>query len=132
MYKTMNNTLVLSTFIKQLDEWLEDITLCYKPNDARFIKCKLYFETIKQGNPKLLITLWKSKITIPYKDQILEGNIDYFLNKDYKEDISTNYNDTIDNAIQDLRKVIRTMNQENIQMSLKYIQNLCKLSELYN
>jgi hypothetical protein len=132
MYKTMNNTLVLSTFIKQLDEWLEDITLCYKPNDARFIKCKLYFETIKQGNPKLLITLWKSKITIPYKDQILEGNIDYFLNKDYKEDISSNYNDTIDNAIQDLRKVIRTMNQENIQMSVKYIQNLCKLSELYN
>jgi hypothetical protein len=128
----MNNTLVLSTFIKQLDEWLEDITLCYKPNDARFIKCKLYFETIKQGNPKLLITLWKSKITIPYKDQILEGNIDYFLNKDYKEDISSNYNDTIDNAIQDLRKVIRTMNQENIQMSVKYIQNLCKLSELYN
>ncbi len=128
----MNNTLVLTTFIKQLDEWLEDITLCYKPNDSRFIKCKLYFETIKQGNPKLLITLWKSKITIPYKDQILEGNIDYFLNKDYKEDISSNYNDTIDNAIQDLRKVIRTMNEENIQMSLKYIQNLCKLSELYN
>ena len=128
----MNNTLVLSTFIKQLDEWLEDITLCYKPNDARFIKCKLYFETIKQGNPKLLITLWKSKITVPYKEQILEGNIDYFLNKDYKEDISSNYNDTIDNAIQDLRKVIRTMNQENIQMSVKYIQNLCKLSELYN
>jgi hypothetical protein len=132
MYKTMNNTLVLTTFIKQLDEWLEDITLCYKPNDARFIKCKLYFETIKQGNPKLLITLWKSKITIPYKDQILQGNIVFFLDKDYKEDISTNYNDTIDNAIQDLRKVIRTMNQENIQMSLKYIQNLCKLSELYN
>jgi len=128
----MNNTIVLSTFIKQLDEWLEDITKSYQPNDSRFIKCKLYFETIKQGNPKLLITLWKSKITLPYKEQILEGNIDYFLNKDYKEDMSSNYNDTIDNAIQDLRKIISTMNQENIQMSLKYIQNLCKLSELYN
>ena len=128
----MNNTIVLGTFIKQLDEWLADITSCYQPNDARFIKCKLYFETIKQGNPKLLITLWKSKIAIPYKDQISSGNIDYFLNKDYKEDISNNYNDTIDNAIQDLRKVIKTMNEENIEMSLKYIQNLCKLSELYN
>ena len=128
----MNNTIVLNTFIKQLDEWLEDITKSYQPNDSRFIKCKLYFETIKQGNPKLLITLWKSKITIPYKEQILQGNIDYFLNKDYKEDMSSNYNDTIDNAIQDLRKIICTMNQENIQMSLKYIQNLCKLSELYN
>ena len=128
----MNNTLVLSTFIKQLDEWLADITVCYKPNDARFIKCKLYFETIKQGNPKLLITLWKSKIALPYKELIYQGDIDYFLNKDYKQDIETYYTDTIDNAIHDLRKVIRTMSQENIQMSVKYIQNLCKLSELYN
>jgi hypothetical protein len=128
----MNNSLILSTFIKQLDEWLADITACYKPNDARFIKCKLYFETIKQGNPKLLITLWKSKIALPYKELIYQGDIDYFLNKDYKQDIETYYDDTIDNAIHDLRKVIRTMSQENIQMSLKYIQNLCKLSELYN
>ena len=128
----MNNTLVLTTFIKQLDEWLEDITKSYQPNDARFIKCKLYFETIKQSNPKMLIQLWKSKITIPYKDKIYEGDIDYFLNKDYKQDIHSNYNDTIENAIQDLRKSIREMSPENIQISLKYIKNLCKLSELYN
>jgi hypothetical protein len=129
----MNNSLVLSTFIKQLDEWLADITACYQINDSRFIKCKLYFETIKQGNPKLLITLWKSKITFVYKEQIYQGDIDYFLNKDYKQDIDIGYyDDTIDTALQDLRKVIRTMSQENIEMSLKYIQNLCKLSELYN
>lgn len=128
----MNNSLVLSTFIKQLDEWLADITACYQINDARFIKCKLYFETIKQGNPKLLITIWKTNIALPYKDLIYQGDIDYFLNKDYKQDIDTYYDNTIDNAINDLRKVIRTMSQENIQMSLKYIQNLCKLSELYN
>ena len=128
----MNNSLVLSTFIKQLDEWLADITACYQINDTRFIKCKLYFETIKQGNPKLLITIWKTNIALPYKDLIYQGDIDYFLNKDYKQDIDTYYDNTIDNAINDLRKVIRTMSQENIQMSLKYIQNLCKLSELYN
>jgi hypothetical protein len=126
----MNNTLILSTFIKQLDECLQDISNTYN-EDARFIKCKLYFETIKQGNPKLLISVWKKHITNVYKDKIYAGDIEFFLNKDYKQDISTHYNDTIENAIQDLRKVIRDMSPENIQMSLKYIQNLCKLSELY-
>ena len=80
----------------------------------------------------MLIQLWKSKITIPYKDKIYEGDIDYFLNKDYTQDINSSYNDTIENAIQDLRKAIREMTPENIQMVLKYITNLCKLSELYN
>ena len=127
-----NNPLILKTFIKQLDEWLQDITDAYKPNDARFIKCKLYFEGIKTSNPKLLITLWKSSILLPYKEKIYNDDIEYFLNKDYKPDISENYNDTIDTAIDELRTVIRTMDQANIQMSLKYIKNLCKLSELYN
>jgi hypothetical protein len=126
----MNNTLILNTFIKQLDECLQDIANTYNA-DARFIKCKLYFETIKQSNPKLLIQVWKKHITNVYKDKIYAGDIDYFLNKDYKQDISSHYNDTIENAIHDLRKVIRDMSSENIQMSLKYIQNLCKLSELY-
>jgi hypothetical protein len=127
-----NNSIILSTFIKQLDECLDDISNSYKAKDARFIKCKLYFETIKQTNPKMLIQLWKTHITLPYKDKIYAGDIEYFLNKDYKEDIGAKYADTIETAIQDLRKAIREMSQENIQVSLKYITNLCKLSELYN
>ena len=128
----MNNSIILTTFIKQLDECLDDISNSYTAKDARFIKCKLYFETIKQTNPKMLIQLWKTHITLPYKDKIYDGDIEYFLNKDYKEDINSKYSDTIENAIQDLRKAIREMSQENIQISLKYITNLCKLSELYN
>jgi hypothetical protein len=125
----MNNTLVLSTFIKQLDECLEDISNSYN-TDSRFIKCKLYFDTIKKSNPRILITLWKKKITDPYKEQIFANDVTFFLTKDYKSDVK-NYDDTIDNAIQDLRKIIHDMSDENIKTSMKYIQNLCKLSELY-
>ena len=128
----MNNSVILTTFIKQLDECLEDISKTYTSTDARFVKCKLYFETIKQSNPRMLIQLWKSKITLPYKDKIYAGDIEFFLTKDYKQDIQSNYNDNIENAIQDLRKIIRQMTPENIQITLKYITNLCKLSELYN
>ena len=125
----MNNTLVLSTFIKQLDECLEDISNSYT-TDSRFIKCKLYFDTIKKSNPRILITLWKKKVTGPYKEQIFANDVTFFLTKDYKSDVK-NYDDTIDNAIQDLRKIINEMSEENIKTSMKYIQNLCKLSELY-
>jgi hypothetical protein len=126
----MNNSLVLNTFIKQLDECLEDISNTYN-TDNRFVKCKLYFDTIKKSNPKILITLWKKKIMEPYKEQIFANDVTFFLTKDYKGDVNENYNEAIDNAIDDLRNVIRGMSQENISTSMKYIQNLCKLSELY-
>jgi hypothetical protein len=129
----MNNSLVLSTFIKQLEECLEDIQSTYNgDSDPRFIKCKLFFNTIKIANPRLLITTWKEKITDKYRDKIEKGDIQYFIEKDYKEDAAEHYDNTVDTAIQDLRTMIRQMSTENINMSLKYIKNLCKLSDLYN
>lgn len=127
----MNNQLVLSTFIKQLEECLEDISNTYK-EDSRFLKCKIFFNTMKITNPRLLITTWKTMITDKYRDKINAGDVQYFIEKDYKEDAPDLYNNTVDNAIQDLRIMIRSMSQENIDVSMKYIQNLCKLSELYN
>jgi hypothetical protein len=126
----MNNSLVLSTFIKQLEECLDDISNTYT-QDSRFIKCKLFFNTIKLTNPRLLITTWKEKITDKYRDKIVAGDIQYFIEKDYKEDAPDHYDTTVDTAIQDLRSMIRKMSKENIDISLKYIQNLCKLSDLY-
>ena len=82
----MNNSLVLSTFIKQLDEWLDDVSRTY-PGDSRFLKCKLYFATIKTTNPKILITTWKSMINDKYRTQIDSGDVNYFIEKDYKEDV---------------------------------------------
>lgn len=126
----MNNSLVLSTFIKQLEECLEDISNTYN-EDSRFLKCKLYFNTIKLANPRILITTWKSMINEKYRIQIDTGDVNYFIEKDYKDDAPDYYNNTVDNAIQDLRIMIRNMSPENISVSMKYVQNLCKLGDLY-
>jgi Flp pilus assembly CpaF family ATPase len=125
----MNNTLILSTFIKQLDECLDDISISYS-EDKRFVRCKLYLDTIKKTNPRLLIQTWKTMITDKYEDQINAGNVEFFLEKDYTQEIPV-YNPTIDNAIQDLRIAIKNMSDTNKAISIKYIQNLCKLSKLY-
>ena len=124
----MNHPLVLSTFISQLDECLEDISKVYS-EDSRFIRCKLYLDTLKKSNPRMIITTWKTQVTDKYEEHILAGDIDFFLNKDYTQE--TGYTPTMDQALQDLRKAIQTMSEENKTKSLQYIQNLCKLSKLY-
>ena len=124
-----NNALVLSTFLKQLDECIDDISSVYS-EDTRFIKCKRYLEGIKKTNPGLIIKTWKKAITDKYEDKIESGDIDYFLEKDYTSDVS-DYSSTIDSTIQDLRKIIRDMSEDNKKVSIKYIQNLCKLSKHY-
>jgi hypothetical protein len=124
----MNHPLVLSTFISQLDECLEDISKVYS-EDARFIRCKMYLDTLKKSNPRMIITTWKTQVTDKYEEHILAGDIDFFLNKDYTQE--TGYTPTMDQALQDLRKAIQTMSEENKTKSLQYIQNLCKLSKLY-
>ena len=124
----MNHPLVLSTFISQLDECLEDISKVYS-EDSRFIRCKLYLDTLKKSNPRMIITTWKTQVTDKYEDHILAGDIDFFLNKDYTQE--TGYTPTMDQALQDLRKAIQSMSDDNKKKSLQYIQNLCKLSKLY-
>ncbi len=128
LYIMNNNALVLSTFLKQLDECIHDISSIYS-EDKRFVKCKRYLEGIKKTNPSFIIKTWKTAITDKYNDKINEGDIDYFLEKDYAADVS-NYS-TFDSTVQDLRKIIRDMSDENKAKSIKYIQNLCTLSTHY-
>ena len=125
----MNHPLVLSTFISQLDECLEDISKVYS-EDSRFIRCKMYFDTLKKTNPRMIISTWKTQVADKYEERILAGDIDYFLNKDFTQEISS-YTPNIDQSIQDLRKAIQSMSEENKKKSIQYIQNLCKLSKLY-
>jgi len=92
----------------------------------------MYFETLKQTNPRLMILTWKAKINEKYKEQILAKDVNFFIQKDYQEDAEEYYNSTVESAIQDLRTVIRSMSQSNIETAMKYVQNLCKLADLYS
>ena len=78
----------------------------------------------------MIITTWKTQVADKYEERILAVDIDYFLNIDYTQKLPV-YNQTIDQAIQDLRKAIQSMSEENKAKSIQYIQNLCKLSKLY-
>ena len=130
----MSNSIILSTFVKQLDECLEDIITTYPDNckvDDRFLKCKMYFDLLKMSNPRLMILTWKTMVNERYREQILRGDVNFFITKDYKDDAAEYYNDTVEGAINDLRDTIKAMSPQNMATSMKYIQNLCKLGDRY-
>lgn len=130
-----NNGLVLSTFLKQLDECLEDIILLYPTQtskDSRFLKAKMYFDALKKGNPRLLIHAWKVRINEKFRAQIDAKNVNFFVEElDYKKEAPISYTDEVDTALNDLRWTVRQMSESNLEKCLKYVQNLCKLADMY-
>jgi len=123
---------VLTAFLKVLDEFLADVQSTFGGvADDRFSKCVAYMEALKKTNPKIMVVAWKEKVNEKYKDRILEGDLEFFLNKNYEGDAAEHYNGKVEKAINDLRDTIKEMSPQNVTTCLKYIQNLCKLADLY-
>lgn len=123
---------VLRAFNTHLVEFLDDI-ISIIPGNVGLVATKNSFEMYKKANPTLLIKIWYSYVYLPYAEIIDKGDLDFFINKDYSEDLSYLQNSkNILNAIDTLRGQIKEMSETNRNHSLEYIRNLCKLSNMYN
>ena len=127
----MNTNTIPSIFNQHFADFLEDIQNVF-PEDVDIKHAKNSMLTIRKANPKLLIKFWRSFVAEPYQIQISEGNIDFFITKDYSQDLSRNEKSSkIMEVIDRLRGPIKSMSIENQQKTMKYIQNLSKLSLSY-
>ena len=123
---------VLRAFNTHLVEFLDDI-ISIIPGNVGLVTTKNSFEMYKKANPTLLIKIWYSYVYMPYAEIIEKGDLDFFITKDYSEDLSYLHNSkSILNAIDTLREQIKEMSETNRNHSLEYIRNLCKLSNMYN
>jgi hypothetical protein len=123
---------VLSAFNNHFIEFLEDVENIF-PDDRDIKKGKAALEMMKKANPRMLIMIWKTHVTVPYGSQIEKGDLEYFLNKDYSVDFNGNESEKkILDSIDKFRNPIRNMGEINKEKSMKYIQNLTKLSKMYN
>jgi hypothetical protein len=122
---------VLRAFNTHMVEFLDDI-ISIIPGNVGLVATKNSFEMYKKANPTLLIKIWYSYVYLPYAEIIDKGDLDFFINKDYSEDLSYLQNSkSILNAIDTLRGQIKEMSETNRNHSLEYIRNLCKLSNMY-
>ncbi len=123
---------LLKTFNTQFFALLDDILRIF-PDNLDIAAGRKSFETIKRANPTIIIKVWLTHVYTPYRQSINDGDIEYFINKDYGSDLNSvsNVQDVM-KVIDTIREPIRSMDDVNKGHTIKYIQVLSKLSELYS
>lgn len=134
MFKEEKTDSILTAFNDHFLDFIKDIQKVF-PDNKSIRMAKNSTQVAINFTPKLLIVTWNKYVVMPYKSNILDGDISFFINKDYKTDL-TDINDTdsinsIMRQIDELREPIRQMDSENQIKSMKYMQNLTKLTQLY-
>lgn len=123
---------ILTAFNDHFIEFVNDIINVF-PDDADIVAAKNSFVLIRKANPKMIIKIWQKFVVEKYADAIDNNDLSFFINKDYSSDLTNAENsDKIMEAVNRLRNPVKLMNAVDQQKVMKYIQNLKKLSLLYN
>jgi hypothetical protein len=122
---------LLKAFNTHFFAFVDDIITIF-PESQDIRGAKTAFELFRKANPTSILKAWHIFVYIPYYKVIEEGKIEFFFDKDYNDDLvyMSNANDIV-KIIDTLRDPIRQMSDINKEHSMKYIQNLAKLSEMY-
>ena len=122
------NNNMLTIFNDHFVEFITDIHNVF-PEDPDILTAKNSLIAIRKANPKLIVKIWIKYVATPYQDRIMAGDINFFIEKDYSNDLTKSNNpDQIMESIDRLRNPVKLMNPDNQQKTMKYIQNLCKIA----
>ena len=128
---TMDSRTILKTFNDHFEEFVNDVVNVF-PDNKDVLTTRTALTTIRKANPKLIIKCWKEYVSVPYAREIEEGDLAFFIDKDYTKDLKDlDGNDAIMQKIDRLRAQVRSMATEDQEKSMKYVQNLTKLANLY-
>lgn len=122
----------LSAFNNHFSEFVDDILLIF-PDNRDVINAKSSLVLLRKANPLIVVKFWRHYIVANYREQIDAGDCDFFLKKDYRLDVENHSSgaDTIVDAIERFRTPLASLPADELQKCVKYIQNLSKLSLLY-
>tara|TARA_B100000035_G_scaffold200782_1_gene171752 strand:+ start:2044 stop:2427 length:384 start_codon:yes stop_codon:yes gene_type:complete len=122
---------LLKAFNNHLLEFIDDLILIF-PEDLDIMTSKTFIQGIIKVNPKMISKYYYDNIALKYKTEIEQGDITFFINKDYNEDLAEDWKtNKIHSTMDRWRNVLRTTKDENKKKAMKYFQNLSKLSEIY-
>ena len=124
-----DKAIVMKAFLNQFTDFVEDVQSVF-PDNADIESAKTALFLIKKTNPRILMNAWVTYIVGPYTGEIEKGDIGFFLNKDYTQDLEYMGN-AVMQKVDTLRGPVREMGADNQAKSMKYIQNLTKLAKLH-
>ena len=122
---------ILKTFNTHFFEFIDDVIRIF-PENKDVKNARSSFEMIKHANPTAIVKAWYKFVYSPYINVIESGDITFFFDKDYSSDINhlANSNEIM-RIIDTIRDQVRSMSDVEHGYSMKYIQNLSKLSSIY-
>lgn len=125
----MDKSKLLVAFNNHFFEFVSDILRVF-PDDYDLKTAQSILLKLRKSNPKIILNIFIECVLNKYKDEIMGGNIDYFIDKNYKEEFE-NIDNVVIEKFNTLKEPIRKMNNNDKQKVVKYMQNLIKLSEMY-
>jgi hypothetical protein len=128
----MNQSQTLQkAFNDHFDELMDDIVNLF-PDDMEIRSSRNTIKMLRKANPKLLIQIWNTYVSSKYATHIEKGDITFFIDNDYTEDVGNMENSSqIMTAIDRLRNPIKAMSEDSQSKTMKYIQNLKKIGDMY-
>jgi len=127
----MDKSSLLGAFNNHFGEFAEDIANYFPENmDIKTSINACY--AIRKVNPALIIRVWKTRIVDLYKKQIDDGDFDFFINKDYSNDLYIEQKDRALQVIEKLRILVPQMAKEDQEKCMQYVKNLTTLSIHYH
>jgi len=125
----MDKKTILRAFNNHFLEFGDDLIRIF-PNDYDLKTAYTFIEGLKKVNPKKIIEVWNNWILEHYKIEIDNGDFAFFENKDYTYDLGEN-NGKLFTAVENFKNKCSMLDKKNKDKSMKYVQNLSKLCEIY-
>jgi len=129
----MDKIQILGAFNDHFIQFVEDIQIVF-PDNLDIATFRTALTKIRKANPRLIISGFKEHVAEIYRKEIEKGNINFFIDTDYKSHLIENgiqSSNMILEKIDCLREPVRNMNHADQQKVIKYLQNLTKLSDMY-
>lgn len=123
----VDKKLLAKTFNTHLKEFIDDVISIY-PKEVDLLTSRTFINGVMKVKPKIIIQYWYQNVYLLYKSQIDKGDFDFFLSKDYNNDVASN---DVLNGIEKMRIKITSLSQDSKDKAVSYAKNLSKLSVMY-
>ena len=121
--------LITGAFTNQFKELCADLESVFK-DDVEVRTACTAMRGLLTANPKLLTQTFYERVAVPYDRQFEAGNCEFFLKKDYTEDLQLKNSSAMLRKIESLKEPISKLDTVCQLAFLKYFANLSKLSRL--
>jgi len=116
-------------FNSHFKELCDDLLILF-PNYKPLSRAQYTIDILLKTKPSIIIKFWKLFGT-KYETEIEKQGLLFFVHNDFTEDAKTLNAEYMMEYIKQIGVLIQQMNQENQNKVLDYINNLIKISKLY-